>query len=109
MKVKKFTYQIFLLCFLLGLLLENCVDPYRPKLNEEDAQTILVVDGLITTEPGSFNVELRRSVPLDTMPNFTSETGASVYILERPEPAFMIFGKLNREYTEQTMTMPKQK
>ncbi|WP_346861366.1 DUF4249 domain-containing protein [uncultured Draconibacterium sp.] len=82
MKVKKFTYQIFLLCFLLGLLLENCVDPYRPKLNEEDAQTILVVDGLITTEPGSFNVELRRSVPLDTMPNFTSETGASVYILD---------------------------
>lgn len=82
MNDKSLKYQFFTLCLLLGILLNNCIDPYRPKLNDEDIRSILVVEGLITTETGSFEVSLRRSVQLDTLVNFTLESGADVYIID---------------------------
>ncbi|MDX8340830.1 DUF4249 domain-containing protein [Draconibacterium sp. IB214405] len=82
MKAKLLKYCVVIFSLLSAVLLNNCIDPYRPDLKDEDMQSILVVEGLITTEAGRFEVILRRSVPLDTMVNFTEESGAQVYILD---------------------------
>lgn len=78
----KLKYQTLYTFLLLVVLVGGCVDPYWVELDDKDSQSILVVDGLITTEPGSFKVSLRRSVPLDTLSNYTPEYGAQVYILD---------------------------
>lgn len=82
MKKKSIVYHLFWLAALCVVTLNQCVDPYRPELNEEDTAQLLVVEGLISDIPGSFEVRLTRSVPLDTIVNYESEGGAQVYILD---------------------------
>jgi hypothetical protein len=48
------------LLFLLG----QCVEPFRPALEAEDAERLLVVEGMITDETGPFSVRLTTSVPV---------------------------------------------
>jgi hypothetical protein len=74
----KIKYCILLLA--LPLLFKSCIEPYRPELGESQSEYILVVEGLITNEPGSFKVSLSRSVPVDTTVNYLPETGAYVAI-----------------------------
>lgn len=62
------------------LLFTGCIDPYRPELDKTQSEYILVVEGLITNEPGSFRITLSRSVPVDTTLNYLPESGAYVYI-----------------------------
>ena len=79
---KRLTYQLFWLAIVGIVGLSQCVDPYRPELDDEDNAQLLVVEGLISDKPGSFEVHLTRSVPLDTMVNYTTEGGAEVYVLD---------------------------
>ncbi len=62
------------------LFLGNCIDPYKPVLDNTESEYILVVEGLITNEPGSFKIKITRSVPIDTLASSIKETGAIVTI-----------------------------
>jgi hypothetical protein len=80
MRRKKFKYNWFIKGLLLLLLFRGCIDPFKPALDKEDTEKLLVVEGMITDEPGSFEVKLSRSVPIDTMVNYIIESGAYINI-----------------------------
>lgn len=90
--MKKGFYKYYLL--LTGLLFvasfNACVDPFKPTLDQTDTEKILVVEGMITNEPGSFEVKLSRSVPIDTMVNFVHELGAHVTITDDFNNTFVL-------------------
>jgi hypothetical protein len=85
---KRLAYKLFWLAAVMLTGFYQCVDPYRPKLDDEDSAQLLVVEGLISDMPGSFEVFLTRSVALDTMVNYTTEEGAQVYILDDQNKRF---------------------
>lgn len=80
MKQKRIKYNILVLHLLVFSVLSGCIDPFKIELNAEDAESILVVEGLITNEQGSFEIKLSRSVPIDTMVSFIPESGAVITI-----------------------------
>jgi|GEM_PF-1308860 len=53
--------------FLLFLSVISCVEPITPQLNEDDSESVLVVDAQITNEEGPFKVKLTTSVPVNVM------------------------------------------
>ena len=55
---------VFVVLDMLALLLAGCVEPFRPSLEEQDTRSLLVVEGLITDEPGPFRVHLTSSIPV---------------------------------------------
>ncbi|MBB6612243.1 DUF4249 domain-containing protein [Pontibacter sp. Tf4] len=69
-------------CILLLLLLYSCVDPLDLKIGDEARQ--LVVDGMITDEPGPYTVRLSRSKPYASYHDRknAAETGAQVTIAD---------------------------
>ncbi|MFW6277499.1 MAG: DUF4249 domain-containing protein [Prolixibacteraceae bacterium] len=69
-------YPILALLFLVS----SCIEPYKPVLERGEEEYILVVEGLITNQPGSFEVKLSRSVPVDTTINSLPERGAHVMV-----------------------------
>lgn len=71
-------------------MFNGCVDPFKPALDKSDEKHLLVVEGMITNEPGSFAVKLSRSVPVDTMVNFVSESGAFVTISDDRNNTFTL-------------------
>lgn len=73
-------YIIAFICLLFAL--KSCIEPYQPELNKTDSEYILVVEGLITNEPGSFEITLSRSVPVDTTINSLPEQGANVFVTD---------------------------
>lgn len=75
----KFKYYCL---FAALLVLYGCIDSFKPKLDKTDSEYILVVEGLITNEPGSFKIKLSRSVPIDTLISSLEETGAIVTITD---------------------------
>ncbi len=85
----KIKYCIFLLA--LPLLFKSCIDPYRPELGKFQSEYILVVEGLITNEPGSFSVSLSRSVPVDTTVSYLPETGAYVAVSDDAGNLYELF------------------
>ncbi|PTX12294.1 uncharacterized protein DUF4249 [Pontibacter mucosus] len=62
------------------LLAGSCIDPL--DLDIDDQAEMLVVDGMITNEPGPYSVRLSRSKPYDTYADSWSavETGATVIL-----------------------------
>lgn len=71
------------------VLTGGCVDTYR--LPEMDHEAQLVVDGLITTEPGPHWVRLRRSQPISG--NYSTPppvSGALVYIVTGADTTYLL-------------------
>jgi hypothetical protein len=68
--------EIILVSFLL--LISSCVTQFVPKTNED--KNILVVEGLITDQPGVNTIKLTRSVPLGIKSNARPVTGSAVTI-----------------------------
>ncbi len=69
-----------IIIFIAGILAGNCIEPYRlPNL---EGSSVLVVDGLFTTEPGPHFVKLSLSL----CPNETTEgspvTGAALSVID---------------------------
>ncbi len=73
---KRYIHQI--LIFILAVLLSSCVERYWPDLGGayEDA---LVVDGIITNNPGPYTVKLSHSSSVET-PKYLPYTACSVSI-----------------------------
>lgn len=93
---RKIKYYILLIT--LPLLFKSCIDPYRPELGNFQSEYILVVEGLITNEPGSFRVSLSRSVPVDTTVNYLPETGAYVAVSDDKGNLYELFETTPGEY-----------
>lgn len=64
---------------LLFLFIDGCIDPF--DVNTLPAEPVLVVDGLITDQPGPYSVRLfMSSAPSDDSDGLDLVTGASVWI-----------------------------
>lgn len=83
-------YYLFLFGLIILTTFKGCIDPFKPALDKSDEEHLLVVEGMITNEPGSFEVKLSRSVPIDTMVNFVSESGAYVTITDDQNNIFTL-------------------
>ncbi len=73
----------------LFILFSSCVEPFSPSLNEQDTKSLLVVEGLITDEPGPFGVSLTTSIPVYDVENtvhsyYPPVSGAEVQIVDGP-------------------------
>ncbi len=56
-------FTIYIILSSLLLLAGSCVSKFIPEVNE--ASELLVVEGLITDQPGIYTVKLSKSVPLN--------------------------------------------
>lgn len=83
-------YYLFLFGLIILATFKGCIDPFKPVLDKSDEEHLLVVEGMITNEPGSFEVKLSRSVPIDTMVNFLNESGAFVTISDDQNNTFTL-------------------
>jgi Domain of unknown function (DUF4249) len=106
----KYTRQILLLFILL--ILGSCISQFIPQTSED--KQLLVIEGLITDQPGSNTIKLSRSLPLGTKSNaipvkgctvsisddigntyFLSETNAGTYLTDSSQ----FQGSIGRLYT----------
>ena len=71
-------YLITLVVVIIGAV--SCVEEYWPKMNE-NYDRVLVVDGMITNEPGPYWIKLSLSTSPEK-PNFTPLPGYTVMILD---------------------------
>ncbi|MBA7544629.1 hypothetical protein ES705_36990 [subsurface metagenome] len=79
----------------LFFLFDRCVEPFIPPLDDNDSPELLVVEGLITDEPGAFSVRLTSTVPLYDYRNIISNprpvTGAEVQITDDRGNSYLLF------------------
>lgn len=68
-----------ILLFFLSGIFWSCKEPYYPDLNA--TEKVLVVDGLVTNEPGKYSIRLTKSIPFDSI-GMIPESGALVYVTE---------------------------
>jgi hypothetical protein len=72
--------RYLVILFLLMLLISGCVVPYVPEINDKDE--IIVVQGLITDQPGPNIIKLSKSSPLWTRESLASFSGCAVWITD---------------------------
>ena len=80
----------------LFILFISCVESFRPSLDEQDTQNLLVVEGLITDEPGPFRVSLTSSIPVYDVENtvhsyYPPVSGAEVQIVDDKGNSYLLF------------------
>lgn len=78
--VKRSNNRVFvtLLTFVLSLIMIQCVSKYDPKITENTPK--LVVDGLITDQPGPYQIRLQYSYPYTNQMSVSTIGGATVEI-----------------------------
>ena len=67
-----------------------------PSLDEQDTENLLVVEGLITDEPGPFGVSLTFTIPVydkwnDAVSDYPPVSGAEVQIIDDKGNTYMLF------------------
>ena len=80
----------------LFVLFISCVEPFIPSLDEQDTESLLVVEGLITDEPGPFGISLTSSIPVyDTLNTVVSYYppvyGTEVQIVDDKGNTYLLF------------------
>jgi Domain of unknown function (DUF4249) len=91
---------IYSLCFFL--LVGACIEPFNAKI--PDGQRPLVVDGLITDQPGPYTVTIYRSASLNNAYDVTDwEVGAHVTILDDQGNSELLAENLPGTYTSSTL------
>ena len=77
------------------LLFNRCVEPYMPELETNDAEDLLVVEGLITNETGPFSIHLTSTVPVYDYQNIQSNSrpfsGAEVQIADDQGNVYLLY------------------
>jgi hypothetical protein len=71
---------VSLLVLLTLLLLNSCITQFIPKVNED--KEMLIVDGLITDQPGKNTVKLSRSLPMGTRYTAVPSKGCIVTVTD---------------------------
>jgi hypothetical protein len=72
MPVSRYTFIL-----LIVLVLNSCVEPYDPLINE--TQEVLVIEGVITDQSGTYTVSVSRSTPYNE-PSFRPVSGCVVSV-----------------------------
>jgi len=67
------------LLFLFLIVVSSCVDEYWPEM--EKYENLLVVDGMITNEPGPYTITLSRSSNVNN-PDFEPITGCQIIVID---------------------------
>jgi hypothetical protein len=81
-----------IIIFLAVLLLTGCITQFTPETNE--GQELIVVEGLITDQPGPDTIKLSKSIPLYKTRGKSPLKGCTVYITdENGKPYY--FAELN--------------
>lgn len=75
MKMKNSVNIIF---FILALLITSCISQFIPQTNE--SKELLIVEGMITDQPGTNSVILTKSMPLGQKSNANPVTGCIVMV-----------------------------
>ena len=87
-------YHILIALGGLFLLLHQCVEPFRPSLDDDEPLNLLVVEGMITDETGAFGVSLTSTVPVYDDRNIISDyqpvTGAVVQIIDDSGNSYLL-------------------
>ena len=76
------TARIQYIAPLLILLMVGCLEPFDPDL-AENYKNYLVVDGIITDQPGPYIVKINRAVPLDQVDYENSAVSGVEVIIEK--------------------------
>jgi len=79
----------------LAMLLVRCVVPFVPELNENELSELMVVEGLISDQPGSMGVSLSCTAPVypdsrNVVHEFHPITGAEVFIHDDRGNSFLL-------------------
>jgi len=89
----------------MTLLLNSCIDPFKPDLAKNDLESQLVVEGTITDEPGPFKVRLTKSgsiYPIQysdkVVYNPEPVSGADVHITDDKGNDFHLYQGVNGWY-----------
>ena len=69
------------LALFIILALSGCVEPFDPEIDESQAN-FLVIDGIITDQPGPYVVKITQSVPLQKADSTSYVTGVEVFMEE---------------------------
>lgn len=92
MKNKK-CYPFKLYVFLFLIVINSCIEPIKVELSPGDMKSMLVVEGKVTDEPGSFQVRLTKSAPVNTyITNYSFEPiiDAEIYISDDKGDRFQL-------------------
>ncbi len=65
---------------LLAVITQSCIEKYFPDI--KDYQTLLVVDGMLTSDPSPYTITLSLSSPADKPPNMIPYQGATVVVID---------------------------
>jgi len=80
---------------IIMLLFNQCVEPYMPELEANDAEDLLVVEGKITNETGPFRIHLTSTVPVYNFQNIQSNSrpvsGAMVQIVDDKGNVYLLY------------------
>jgi hypothetical protein len=83
-------YSVLLIGCLI-LTVGSCVEPIVPVLNENDTESVLVVDGKITDEEGPFRIRLTKSVKVDVLYYLDPVLNADVRIFDNKGNYFQLY------------------
>lgn len=80
----------------LLLLMGRCVEPFMPPLEEDDTESLLVVEGWITDETGPFTVSLTSTIPVYDERNvvvsdYLPVSGAELQITDDMGNVYMLY------------------
>ena len=96
MNIKKlYKYTSLIAIGGLFFLFDRCVEPFLPALEENDTVNLLVVESLITDEPGAFGVRLSSTFPVYSYRNIVNDyvpvSGAEVQIIDDGGNTYLLF------------------
>jgi hypothetical protein len=93
-----FTFRHIKPTTLLFLLLLGCIDPYKPKVIEEDISA-LVVDGFVNASEKTVSVDLSRTLPLLADYNYEPVTNATVVLEGEDGSSFLLYNNGAGKYS----------
>lgn len=91
-------YKQIIYTLLVLAVLSSCEEPFIPDISKAEYESVLVVDGTISTEEGPFRIRLSRSLPIDADVDFLPEDGAQVLITDDDGNVFHLFDRGNGWY-----------
>ena len=73
-------YGLISIVVFLGVILSSCTEIYHPEIDVQD--DVLVVDALITDQPGPYKISLSYAQPFDMVNSYRPIPDAEVYVID---------------------------
>jgi len=94
MHKKQFIFYLIIVIFIF----HSCEERFSPNISTSEYESMLVVDGVITTEKGAFEVRLSNSVAIDQPNKIVPEKGAQVLIMNNDGKIYTLVEQENGWY-----------